>query len=343
MKAPMFRVGLIIPFLSLAVLRQTAASTFGVGDMVPASFYHPPSPPPPLDIHAPMMELEDMALALRFTGEINRRLQAVTSQQRRSLVDHSFAPAHGQYPLDPMRGGEAAPFRVASAGDEIVKTPLTAFHAKSPRQGDRKGAARWGPSLPKFLHTLVTILREEDSEEDLSLELALAMIYMDRACSVETPRSNGLAACPFCTPRTVHRLTVTAVLVAMESTRGNDAVEKLYPKVSDSLGIPEDQLRHMVDWMLGSLGDPGFFVDPFQMQEFTETWERRFNRQVESDVTEEVTQQYHHPHHHQQQPQQHSPDHFQSEPVSIHPHSPSSVDSGSQRVSPATTQFTYER
>jgi hypothetical protein len=179
----------------------------------------------------------------------------------------------------------------------------------------------------------MTILREEDSEEDFSLELALAMIYMDRACSVETPRSNGLAACPFCTPRTVHRLTLTSVLVAIESTRGNDASEKLYPKVSASLGIPEDQLRHMVDWMLGSLGDPGFFVDSFQMQEFTETWERRFNRQAESDVGEEVSQQHHSRHHHQLlQPQQLPPDQYQSEPVSIHPPSPSSLDNGAQRV-----------
>jgi len=46
------------------------------------------------------------------------------------------------------------------------------------------------------------------------------MIYLDCACTVETPRSNGVPSCPFCAPRMVHRLSLAALLVALRAVRG---------------------------------------------------------------------------------------------------------------------------
>ena len=279
----MVRLLALLPLSVAFWIRSATASTFGVGDMVPQAFHRQPAPR--MDIHAPNMEVEDMVMALRWTGEMNRRLQVNMKSKRQDLIDHSYSPRE-QRAMDPLRGGQSTPFRVASTNDADFSALLTIFHASKLRSSPEgtsvlRGAARWGPDLDKFLAQLVQILQQDSATADtdsFSLELALAMIYMDRACSVETPRSNGLQPCPFCTPRTVHRLTVAALLVAVESVRGSSERERLLPKVSDDLDIPEHQLRHMVEWTLGALGDPGFFVDPFQMQEFTQTWERRFCR-----------------------------------------------------------------
>ena len=100
------------------------------------------------------------------------------------------------------------------------------------------------------------------------------MIYMDRACSVETSRSNGVPSCPFCTPRTVHRLSLAAFIISLQAVRGQDGgggeqqLEQQYQQLqllSVSLGIPLLQLQQMVEWMRSALGDSGLFVTMEEM------------------------------------------------------------------------------
>jgi hypothetical protein len=263
----------------------------------------------------PETNLEQISLALRLTGELNRRLHAGTrhcKEQEPVQYEHNMNEhGHDEYAhrptlhssriAEPLRGGDSAFMnmqdqsqvppppppppslylpKIRGTSDTTAATtmPLTVFHAKSPRAfkkggPPRRGAARWGPDLLTYLRHLAEVMGL--SEEESSLEFAMAMIYLDRACSVETDRNNGMLPCPFCTPRTVHRLCLTAMLVATQAVRGT-TLEEYYPNRLESLGIPLPQLQQMVDWMTGALGDLGFFLTPGQMAEWRNMWEYKF-------------------------------------------------------------------
>lgn len=122
------------------------------------------------------------------------------------------------------------------------------------------------------------------------VEIVLAMIYLDRACSVETPRSHGVPPCPFCTPRTVHRLSLAAMVLSSAAVRASpsqrpaaanhgesDEQQQLLSKLSLSLGIPPAQLQHMVEWMKAALGDEGMYVTPEEMRSWSRSWEAFFS------------------------------------------------------------------
>ena len=125
------------------------------------------------------------------------------------------------------------------------------------------------------------------------IEIPLAMIYMDRACSVETPRSNGVPPCPYCTPRTVHKLCLAAFLMAIEAVHGEERMQEVSMKLLSavaasqsqsgsssalSLDIQLEELQQMVDWMRGALGDIGQVVTLEHMMEWTSSWESIFSR-----------------------------------------------------------------
>jgi len=88
------------------------------------------------------------------------------------------------------------------------------------------GSGYWGPDLLPYLEHIAEILHMgnsngNDNGNDKSsseVEFLLAMIYLDRACSLETPRSNGVPPCPFCGPRTVQRLGLAALVVAKRAS-----------------------------------------------------------------------------------------------------------------------------
>jgi len=266
---------------------------------LPNSYYDQASlsDPPPIEVYAPNIVIEDMAMALRWTAEMNRRLQNGIQKLRsvHRIIEPNEASSVSREPSrDPLRGGQTTPYRIqaaaasSEAGDALDTESLTIFHAETPLlenngiSSSRRGAARWGPDLVTYLHNLVSLLGEEEpgAEKDsisTRLELMLAMMYMDRACSVDTLRSDGSLPCPFCTPRTVHRLTLAALLVAIQTVRGTDAVNDMYPKVSEVLDIPLIQLHQMVDWMHHALGDHGVFVEPYEIGEFARVWEARFS------------------------------------------------------------------
>ena len=168
-----------------------------------------------------------------------------------------------------------------------------------------RGADYWGPDLLPYLEHIAEILHMDgidngsddsnDNSNDKSstgVELLLAMIYLDRACSVETPRSNGVPPCPFCGPRTVHRLGLAALVVAKRAMNVNVNVnsssnpssayeygererdeERMLSKLSTSLGIPNLQLQQMVEWMVGALGDDGLYVGLEDMRTWSRIWE----------------------------------------------------------------------
>lgn len=229
------------------------------------------------DYLPPRISAEAMSLALRWTGEINRRLGAGTrprgddAASAASLLvvpppQEAAATVVGGAPM--VRGGgevmESSPLSLSESAPNAIESheQLTLFHAKSPRPTGF-GANRWGPNLESYIRH---ICRQLNLPENSAAELSLALIYLDRASSPETPRSNVVQACPFLQPRTAHRLVLSALLLATQSTHGWP-LPVLMERVQ-SLGIPSDQLGQMLQWMQSALGDPGYFVTQYQIQ----TW-----------------------------------------------------------------------
>ena len=120
---------------------------------------------------------------------------------------------------------------------------------------------RWGPSLEAYVDHICHALHLTPGAAP---ELSLALMYLDRATSAETPRSNGVPPVPFLQPRTVHRLVLAALLLATQTTQGYP-LPVLMERV-ESLGIPPEQLSQMLQWMHGALGDPGYFVTLYSIQ-----------------------------------------------------------------------------
>jgi hypothetical protein len=278
--------------------------------------------------------VSDVVLAVRWTAEMNRQLVHASAQS--GALPSLSASAAPPRRIDALRGGgdsdvvyriplppqqqrqSAAPDRrdVAAAGpapSSSSSPELTIFHAKRPRVSPNRqltGISRWGPDLSPYLEHLLGVLglnpsaasrggAEAPSSDAGSLSstvLTLALLYADRAASVETPRSNGCPAVPYLAPRTCHRILLASVLLAYEAvfpvtnpTAGSDGtrtVPELYRRVSESLGLPPQDLHQMVAWLKGALGDPGWFVAPDELLEFQQLWDSAFggravNRQVE--------------------------------------------------------------
>jgi hypothetical protein len=255
-----------------------------------------------------------MAMALRLTSEWNRRLlngikrvrlwgqKKQPQQQQQQKQQHHPQQGYGSHPVNvhPSRSWHP-PIREAEPEEE----ELTLFHAKAPRDSSssnkkqRRGVARWGPELLPYLEHVVDML---GIDTDGAVEIPLAMIYLDRACSVESPRSNGVPPCPFCTPRTVHRLSVVALLLATQAVHGDERMSDHYEKLQDSLGMPSAQLRQMVDWMRGALGDPGLYVNVGQMKDWSQSWNAIFFPKKQQRLQQQPQHQqyieepiYHHP------------------------------------------------
>lgn len=246
---------------------------------------------------------------------------------------------HAKEPMGTSSCSERARRRNAS----ITSVVDTSFSEKvvtsnNNSSNQNRGASYWGLDLKEYMKYLISnvfdIVTQDDDETDSNsnirpvlevqglqhkvmmrmkrqqhsdLELALAMIYIDRACSVETPRSSG-CICPPCTPQTVHRLILASLLLSITSVRGisvQDIVRRkgyelyqlLYPTTScddddnrygtfheDDVKAQQqqkyellvDELQYMVQYMKASLGDWGIYVMPNQMKQFREMWECKF-------------------------------------------------------------------
>lgn len=269
-----------------------------------ATTEYPPPPPQQMveeePYHPPTILLKHMSMALRVTSEWNRRLLHGANRFNKFFwkkqADIAAAAAGASqdassYGTLPVNVHPSRSWRPPIPGPPPTNEDdhLTLFHAKAPREISKekggsddndaavaRGVARWGPELLPYLEHIVDLL---GISSEGGVEIPLAMIYLDRACSVETPRSNGVPPCPFCTPRTVHRLSLASLLLATQAVKGWTDAEMLeqYDKIFASLGIPEVQLQQMVDWMRGALGDAGLMVTVTQMKEWGRNWESIFS------------------------------------------------------------------
>ena len=204
----------------------------------------------------------------------------------RTFEDEELTLFHAKIPRSRSSSGEAGNTTAVDTGNGN-RTDT------EPSDGDAEqlgaGARYWGPDLLPYLeHILHELLGVE--KEGSEILLFLTMIYLDRACSVETPRTGHLhhgvgpvPPCPFCAPRTVHRLSLSALVVATKAFRrthhthdNGDVDAALLSKLSRSLGIPLVQLRQMVEWMLLALGDDGLYVSMEELRAWSRSWDSFF-------------------------------------------------------------------
>ena len=244
-----------------------------------------------------IIDYDSIALALRLTCELNRQLMYGTNGLtcaggHMEQVDHIQFPDASQSWFHIIK----APTYTSASNDSPTPSlePLTIFHAKSPRtitsskRGRRirikTGCARWGPSLALYLQQLHTTLKCPP------LTFALALVYLDRACSAETQRGPSPSsvyskslACPHLNPRTVHRLVLTAMVIASKAmdakenpTQNEGEIAKKYSDVHRTFGITEIAMSNMESWMLAALGEQGTWVDMEHMKCLWNVWQYAF-------------------------------------------------------------------
>lgn len=194
-------------------------------------------------------------------GLPNNNYQQQSQHQQHSVGYQNY----GSLPVNVHPSRTWEPPIEQDSGRSLEEEELTLFHAKTSNE-----ARSWGPDLLPYLKHVADVLELDD---DGSIELVLAMIYLDRACSVDTPRSNGVAHCPFVQPRTVHRLGLAALVVA-KSVTSRQNQDHLVEKLSTSLGIPKEQLQLMVEWMLRALGDDETYVGVQELHSWSKIWKK---------------------------------------------------------------------
>ena len=182
--------------------------------------------------------------------------------------------------------------------EETRKEEFTIFHATKPlRDGKdmgRRGVLRWGPDLKSYTDTMLSEVGLSDEndvnrdatsstisiqrrkqptsplEDERQLILSLTVIYLDRATSVDNlhvdPNTGKpwYPSCPYVVPQTVHRLVLTAMIVATKSIRGEadnisntlrEAANSLLQNSGDSNSqISEQDVQQMEQWMMNALG-----------------------------------------------------------------------------------------
>jgi len=186
---------------------------------------------------------------------------------------------------------------------------LTVFHAKSPREG-ASGVLRWGPDLEAFIHSLFHQCFQISSLESQSTLLTMAMIYLDRACSVETIRRSSDGGCPYLTPRTVHRLVLTAMTLAQRTLYHGTEQSSIRSCIEQTFGISPTELHSMEYLMISALGDYGTDIPNEQYHQFTHQFQHTFYRPQAflqpPPQPQQPQQYYHHPHPHGVVPQEES-------------------------------------
>ena len=245
-------------------------------DLILASDQRRSGTVPERSFQTPSINISKMAQAIRWTSQMNRKLRAA-AEGSRLLVDTNYAfqqcPQFQDSNLEPLRGGggdcTAAVYRIPLFGVEDSSASI--FHTvNSWRSNDFK----------QYLARVVEILAPKGANEQqplaAELELSVAMMYLDRATSLETPRASGVPPCPFATPRTAQRLVLTAMLLAVSSVRCIEDMSHWYAEIETAFGIPTSDCHKMVGWMRAALGYVGIVVTPGDVREWKQQWESRF-------------------------------------------------------------------
>jgi len=216
------------------------------------------------------MDYESIALALRLTSEINRRLDCATSLPNR-------LPLHDQHQFTSTNTAAAV---AATPGATLFDTPQ-----------------RQRTNLTSHVKRIADTLEYEP------IIPALALLFLDRASSVETLRGDDRLygtdhhnrllekMCPYITPQTVHKMYLTAVILAHRTVRAElpqqmhdqralfqDGYTQFYADLLTRGGIKitPDELGKMMEWMYHSLGMEGLNVSRSEVDRLITSWKGLF-------------------------------------------------------------------
>jgi hypothetical protein len=268
----------------------------------------------------PRVDVHDVAQALEYTSNLNRMMQTTAATRmngnpnstrwssamaessttsRSAAVTGTTSKKRAATRQQQFRGGSTTSLCVASRTTNTMRLPLTApgeidrletpptiFHARGPAKTATTGTKL--ADLSDFLHRALQCISfpPTDSHSTVVVSkdalLSLAVLYLDRACAVDTPRQYQFQnerqhhlqspSCPFCSPTTVHRLALTALLVAASANN----LSICYHEVSAAFGVSRQECETMMAWMMTALGDAGIFVTPDEMRAFASVWHQRF-------------------------------------------------------------------
>uniref|UniRef100_A0A7S2UQE2 Uncharacterized protein n=1 Tax=Attheya septentrionalis TaxID=420275 RepID=A0A7S2UQE2_9STRA len=275
-----------------------------------------------------VMDAKSIAAALRLTCEMNRQLERTTlacngGHDSRHLHHESIeddeeggenfalqdSPIDSQFVADSHQHHSRLPVnihpnqqwhkkirrRTAVENSKSTQPEATIYHSSKSIQ---KGVSQFGPELVPYLESLGETLGCDLNADDSNSQIiwTLALIYLDRACSVETPRlmmppqhhyynehhgehAYGSAvpvACPYVTSRTVHRLMSTALVLANKAVKGG-STHHYATLLEEKFGISESSLSSMEQWMLGALGDYGLMVNEEKVHLWLNAWDATFH------------------------------------------------------------------
>ncbi|KAL3789979.1 hypothetical protein ACHAWO_002033 [Cyclotella atomus] len=215
--------------------------------------------------------------------------------------------------------------------EEKRKEELSIFHAKefwkNELDEERKGVLRWGPNLNVYIDTLLSVIGLEDQsygkndaststvsthakrkqpttplEDERQLILSLTVMYLDRATSLDNRQIDPNTgqpwhpSCPYVLPQTVHRLVLTAILMAAKTIRGDvDIIPNRLREAANSLlqisdpeksQISPEDLQQMENWMMNAIGggmhhnpynyDTHWQIPPNEIGKFIRKWGETF-------------------------------------------------------------------
>ena len=156
--------------------------------------------------------------------------------------------------------------------------------------------------LLSYLQGLYHLLRYENDP----YVVAIALVYLDRACSLETFRpvdpytGDQSPSCPHLSAANVHKLYLAANILALRTYRNelppmlgrgafNDDITRHYWRMLHNSGdeavtdISEFELGTLLEWMVGSMGSAGLAVQVEEVERFIENWKNLFDWEDDSD------------------------------------------------------------
>ena len=136
--------------------------------------------------------------------------------------------------------------------------------------------------------------------------VAITLVYLDRACSLETFRpvepytGDQSPSCPHLSAANVHKLYLAANILALRTYRNelppmlgrgafNDDITRHYWRMLHNSGdetvkdVSEFELGTLLEWMVGSMGSAGLAVQVEEVDSFIENWKSLFDWENDSD------------------------------------------------------------
>ena len=270
-----------------------------------------------------LMDYESISLALRLTCEMNRKLlrSSTSHRSRRNLQQQRIQVpfgtginTHHHYNSEHIQPSqnwqEGFPHSLMNQQkhffeekrETTTKTSATdLFNLDSPSNTKRDLMK----NLPSYVKAISTILGFEANP----IVPAIAMIYLDRACSIETTSyhdhsqnggndygglNNNPIRCPYVTTKSVHKLYLTAIILACRTVRneypmseGNgyhDQYTTQYASLlrehKDELGgmsITDEELGDWLGYMVSALGSgQHLMISSDQVDWFLHQWKNLF-------------------------------------------------------------------